>query len=128
MPIDDALMYSKLTGTIQSKISSNPAYAPQGEWAATTYAEYKAMLKARQETISKMSPDEYKAYRYRIKALKDAMKRTKEARDNIRAAWRTNPQLGFKEIRLVDFLPEHASLTKAAIINVGTQMLVLRIS
>ena len=43
------------------------------------------------------------------------LEETKEARDNIRAAWRTNPQLGFKEISLVDFIPDYAKLTKAAI-------------
>ena len=75
-----------------------------------------------------MSPDVYKTYRHRVKALKDARKRTKEARDNIRAAWRTNPQLGFTALNYADYLPEYASLTKQLLINVGTRMLVLMIS
>ena len=80
LPMDDPLMYPKTHSTIQSKISTNPAYTPTGEWAATSYAEYKAALKARlkaqmkarQEAISKMSADEYKTYRYRVKALNEA--------------------------------------------------------
>ena len=36
-------------------------------------------------------------------------------RDNIRAAWRTNPQLGFKEISLANFIPDYAKLSKEAI-------------
>ena len=78
-------------------------------------ARLKAQMKARQEAISKMSEPEYKAYRHRLKALKDARKKTKEVRNNIRAAWRTNPQLGFKEISLVDFVPDYAKLSKDAI-------------
>ena len=75
----------------------------------------KGQMKARQEAISKMSEPVYNIYRHRVKALADTKKRTKEARDNIHKAWRTNPQLGFKEISLVDLMPEYASLTKAAI-------------
>ena len=93
-------------------------------WAAPSHATYKAamkarlkaQMKARQEAISKMRKPEYKAYRHRLKALKDARKATKEAaRDNICAAWRNNPNVGFKEISLVDLIPDYASLTKAAI-------------
>ena len=91
--------------------------------AAADYATYKALLKARlkaqmkarQEAISKMSDTEYKAYRHRLKALRDAKESNQEARDNIRAAWRENPQIGFKALNYADYLPEYASPTKAAI-------------
>ena len=36
--MDDADIYAKLTGTVQEKIKTNDAWAPQGKWAAADYA------------------------------------------------------------------------------------------
>ena len=85
---------SALTGTNRDVIKTNPAFKNEGVWTANTYAEYKAAMKkklkdqlaARQDMIDKMDPTEYKIYRHRMKALKDARAATKEKREALHAA------------------------------------------
>ena len=75
----------------------------------------KAQLKARQDMIDKMDDTEYKAYRHRVKALKDAKKATKARREALRAAWRANADVGFTKLDAAQYAPNYADLAKAAI-------------
>ena len=75
----------------------------------------KAQLQARQDMIDRMTPEEYKIYRHRVKALKDAKALTKERRKAIRDAWGANADVGFTKLTAVDFVPDYAKLSKDAI-------------
>ena len=78
-------------------------------------ARLKAQMKARQDMIDKMDPTEYKAYRHRVKALKDAKAATKARREALRAAWRANADVGFEKLDPALYAPDYAALAQAAI-------------
>ena len=95
--IKDPKIAALITGTVDDVIKQNEKWGYDGIWEPDSYTGYRAKLKdkmkAQREAIARMSPDEYKAYKYQSRALKEARKRVSAQRKATRDAWKANPDL-----------------------------------
>ena len=109
LPENDALVPAFLSGLNNDIARANGAFNITGPWAEASYPAYKAAIKKRmqdlRDMISKMDPDEYKKYKWRLKAMKQARKKITERRKALRQQWKDNKDLVWDKMTYADYVP-----------------------
>ena len=109
LPENDALVPAFLSGVNNDIARGNPAFNITGPWAEASYPAYKAAIKKRmqdlRDMISKMDPTEYKKYKWRLKAMKQARKKISERRKALREQWKDNKVLKWDKMSYADYVP-----------------------
>ena len=99
-----------LSGLVDATARANGAFNITGPWAEASYPAYKAAIKKRmqdlRDMISKMDPDEYKKYKWRLKAMKEARKKISDRREALRQQWKDNKDLVWGKMTYANYVPD----------------------
>lgn len=122
MGMDDAGVPAMLTGTA-AEITGKPYWEYTGDYVPTTYQAYKAALKARMANrraiLDRMTDDQRKEYKHRLRVYQNAKKRASDARKAAKERIKSNPAIAFAKVDPLDYEGIYTTAVNEAVDEMG---------